>query len=154
MSDIRDSEVSRPIPQLIYITKPKGDMARKKLRQNMEGETLKYLVREGGGRKFGGGGEGQFVIEIPASWKVTFSSVNPNSQHPGEYCLRVWEGEKLRAVYCDVVAFRDLSIPMAREIRKETGSSTWENDSDGNFSESRTVSVDRAMLVEDVDQPF
>lgn len=127
-------------------------MGRRKLRQNEEVVgTIKYLVKEGGGR----GSSSQFVIEIPANWKVTFSSVNPNSQgmRGDGYCLRVYEGEKLRAVYCDIVAFRDLSIPMAREIRRETGSSSWENDSDGNFSESRSVSVDRQLVTEtDLDE--
>lgn len=118
----------------------------KRMRQNEDGTKIKYLVREQGGR----GSGSQFVIEIPANWKVTFSSVNPNSQSHvgGAYCLRVYEGEKLRAVYCDIVAFRDLSIPMAREVRKETGSSSWENDSDGNFSESRSISVDRQLVVD------
>jgi hypothetical protein len=122
--------------------------------RNRTDEKVKYLIREGGGNKYGGGSGGAFVIEIPASWKVTFSSVNPNSQQPGGYCVRVWEGEKLRAVYSDCVALRDLSIPMAREIRKETGASTWENDSDGNFSESRTINVDRQLVVENAQPEF
>jgi hypothetical protein len=40
----------------------------------------------------------------------------------------VWEGEKLRAVLCDVRGFRDLSIPLARKVESETGSSTWTSD--------------------------
>lgn len=120
---------------------------RKKMRQNVPDEMIKYLVREGGGVRSSSGG--QFVIEVPAHWKLTFASVNPNSQaHGGSYCLRVYEGEKLRAVYCDVVAFRDMAIPMAREVRKETGSSSWESDSDGNFSDSRSIKVDRQLVAE------
>lgn len=86
---------------------------------------------------------GDFTIQIPASWKVTFGAVNPGSQPHGRdlHCLRVWEGEKLRAVYCDVRGFRDLAIPMAVKVTKETGAASWMQDSTGNFerSESRTL---------------
>lgn len=86
---------------------------------------------------------GDFTIQIPASWKVTFGAVNPGSGHSGRdlHCLRIYEGEKLRAVYCDVRGFRDLSIPMAVKVTKETGSASWVHDSDGNFerNESRQI---------------
>jgi hypothetical protein len=115
-----------------------------KNRQNQDDVKIRYLVREGGGRF--GSDEKHFVIEIPAHWKVTFSSVNPNSQqHSGGYCLRVYEGEKLRAVYCDIIAFRDLSIPYAREVSQSVGSRQWESDSEGNFSEEVEISVNRRL---------
>jgi hypothetical protein len=95
---------------------------------------------------------GNFLIEIPAHWKVTFSAVNPNA-HQGGYrdghCLRVYEGEKQRAVFGDVVGFRDMSIPYAVEIRKETGSSQWERDSNGSFKENIEVNVERRLEAPD-----
>lgn len=119
---------------------------RKKLRQNEPDSSIRYLVKEGGGSRFGSSEDKHFVIEIPANWKVTFASVNPNSQvQGGGFCLRVYEGEKLRAVYCDVIAFRDLSIPFAREVSQSVGSRQWESDSEGNFSESTEISVERRL---------
>lgn len=112
---------------------------RKKNRQLDEDATIQYLVQRR---------NGNFLIEIPAHWKVTFSAVNPNAQQHGYkdgHCLRIYEGEKQRAVFGDVTGFRDMSIPYAVEVRKETGSSTWERDSNGNFKENTEVSVDRRL---------
>src|SRR3954468_10487462 len=82
-------------------------------------ETIEYLVIQD---------RGEFVIELPANWQVTFGAVNPGSPPHGRdlHCLRVWEGsgtaKKLRAVFGDVRGFRDLSLPLARKVTKETGS--------------------------------
>lgn len=132
---------------------------KKKLRQNEPDETIRYLVKEGSGGRFGSGEDKHFVIEIPASWKVTFASVNPNSQaQGGGFCLRVYEGEKLRAVYCDVISFRDLSIPFAREVSQSVGKREWESDSEGNFSSKTEISVDRrlegSVQLDDVEVDF
>lgn len=119
-------------------------MTRKKNRQcEVDPPLVKYLVQRG---------KGNFLIEVPAHWKVTFSAVNPQSQgvgHRDGHCLRIYEGEKQRAVFCDVTGYRDMSIPYAIEIRKETGSSTWESDSTGNFKENIEVSVDRRLETPD-----
>lgn len=115
--------------------------------RNRSTEKIRYLVREGG-RNFGGDDGKHFVIEVPANWKVTFANVNPNSPNTGGnggHCLRVYEGEKLRAVYCDIVAFRDLSIPFAREVSQSVGKREWESDSEGNFSGKTEISVDRRL---------
>jgi hypothetical protein len=88
---------------------------------------------------------GDFTIQIPASWKVTFGAVNPGNGNVGRHdlhCLRIYEGEKLRAVYCDVRGFRDLSIPMAVKVSKETGSASWVHDSDGNFERSERRQIE------------
>jgi hypothetical protein len=93
-------------------------------------ETIEYLVIQD---------RGEFVIELPANWQVTFGAVNPGSPPHGRdlHCLRVWEGsgtaKKLRAVFGDVRGFRDLSLPLARKVTKETGSAEWTMDSSGNF---------------------
>lgn len=113
-------------------------------------EKVKYLVS----------GKNEFVIEVPASWRLTFGYVNPNRSGDGYqrgegHALRVWEGEKLRAVYCDVKGFRDLSIPLARKVTKETGSATWTMDSQGNFEEHKKVDVESALMLEAGDDiPF
>ena len=97
--------------------------------------TVKYLVLQQGG---------EFVIELPADYKLTFGAVNPAGQMSGRdlHCLRVYDGANtrsahLRAVYCDVRGFRDLSIPLARKVQKETGSTNWTMDSEGGFETTR-----------------
>lgn len=96
---------------------------------------------------------GDFVIEIPNTWKVTFGAVNPGATKGysgGElHCMRVYEGTKLRGVYCDVRSFRDLSIPMARKQQSETRSSTWTQDSAGNFEGSRKRQIGPTEYVRD-----
>lgn len=109
-------------------------------------DTVKYLITDD---------KGEFVIELPRSWKgVTFSSVNPAAQGGGGfrgegYCVRVWEKKDvLRAVFCNCKAIRDLSIPLARKVERQTGASTWASDSMGNFSENTEVKVEREFLLE------
>lgn len=94
-------------------------------------ETVKYLVIQD---------RGEFVLELPRGWKLTFGAVNPGAPPHGRdlHCLRVWEGTNsktapLRAVFADVRGFRDLSLPLARKVTKETGSAEWTMDSEGNF---------------------
>ena len=97
---------------------------------------------------------GDFTIQIPASWKVTFGAVNPGSNgHSGRdlHCLRIYEGEKLRAVYCDVRGFRDLSIPMAVKVSKETGSASWVHDSDGNFERNESRQIEASFVPSDAE---
>lgn len=92
------------------------------------------------------------IIEIPKKWKVTFASVNPASGRDGYregYCLRVYEsGEKLVAVFDSVKSFRDMDIPLMREVKSEMGSSNWQKDSLGNFKETREVKVQTELVVE------
>jgi hypothetical protein len=90
-------------------------------------ELVSYYVQSGRGE--------DFVLQVKASWKVTFGAVNPGAPPHGRdlHCLRVWEGEKLRAVFCDVRGIRDLSIPLMRKVSSETGSTNWHQDSQGNF---------------------
>lgn len=114
------------------VTEPKPRKSRSRLRQKDPDAKVRYLVQQQGG---------DFIIEIPASWKVTFGAVNPGSGEVGHrgslHCMRVYEGEKVRAVYCDVKGFRDTSIAMARQVKSEMRQSRWEQDSEGNFKGSR-----------------
>jgi hypothetical protein len=94
-------------------------------------ELITYLVQRAG--------QPDFQLQIPADWKLTFGAVNPGAEGPSRrdlHCMRVWEGEKLRAVFCDVRGFRDLSLPFARKIEVETGTATWARDDSGNYEES------------------
>lgn len=121
-------------------------------RQNEESPPkLVYIVQRSGAP--------DFTIELPASWKVTFGAVNPGaSSGTGRYdlhCLRVWEGEKLRAVFCDVKGFRDLSLPMAIKVSRETGAATWEKDSNGNFEATEKRAIEASYVADDpADIPF
>lgn len=119
-------------------------------RQKDPDSTIRYLVNQD---------KGEFVIEIPAAWKVTFGAVNPSAGNgSGRYdlhCLRVYEGEKLRAVYCDVKGFRDLSIAMARKVQSEMRESTWTQDSEGNFEAvAKRQLGESAFVVENEEVPF
>lgn len=103
--------------------------------------------------------DGEFMIEVPASWRVTFGYVNPSKSSDGYarnegHCLRVWEGEKLRAVYGNVRGFRDMAIPLARKVKRETGSANWTMDSEGNFESTKKVEVESELLLEAGDDPF
>lgn len=112
----------------------------------------KYLVSDD---------RGEFVIELPADWKITFGFVNP-AIPSGDYrggrsghCLRVYEGKALRAVLGNVTAVRDLSIPFARKVEKQTGSAQWTSDSLGNFEANHKVNVDHDLVLEaGDDMPF
>jgi hypothetical protein len=120
------------------------------LRQKDPDAKIRYVVNQH---------NGDFIIEIPASWKVTFGAVNPaNSGMGGRsdlHCMRVYEGEKVRAVYCDVKGFRDLSIPMARKVQSETRASTWTSDSDGSFQGTIERQLgESAYIVENEDMAF
>lgn len=104
----------------------------------------KYLVTDN---------RGEFVIEVPKTgWKITFGYVNPAIPDGGVrgaqgHCLRVYEGKDLRAVFGNVSAIRDLAIPMARKVEKQTGSASWSHDSVGNFERSEKVEVDVGAFV-------
>jgi hypothetical protein len=100
--------------------------------------------------------QADIIIEVAADWKLTFGAVNPGSQMSGRdlHCLRVWEGEKLRAVFCDVRGFRDLSIPLAAKVQKETGAASWTQDSSGNFERTEARQVESSYEMPDEDTPF
>lgn len=108
-------------------------------------EAVKYLVTDD---------KGEFVIELPAGWKVTFGYVNPGLREDRGYggkqghCLRVYKGKELRAVLGNVTAVRDLSIPFARKIEKQTGSAEWSKDSLGNFERNEKVEVESELILE------
>lgn len=108
--------------------------------------TKKYLVLQQ---------SGEIVIELPAEYKLTFGAVNPGGQMNGRdlHCLRVYDGPNtrtahLRAVYCDVRSFRDLSIPLARKVSRETGSTSWTMDSQGGFDRNESRQIETSDWIE------
>jgi hypothetical protein len=61
-------------------------------------------------------------ITVPASWKVTFGPLIPNDKYGnerGKYCLRFYESkDQQRAIFTDVVAFRDASLAIEERVTK------------------------------------
>jgi hypothetical protein len=115
---------------------------------------VSYLIQQHGG---------DFIIDLPPEWKLTFGAVNPGSPPHGRdlHCVRVWDGPnaktaRLKAVYCDCKGFRDLSIPLARKVSREVGSSSWVQDSTGNFEHSEKREVTEHIVRDDDPQdiPF
>lgn len=107
-------------------------------------ELISYLVQRGG--------HPDFVIQVKPTWKLTFGAVNPGNPPHGRdlHCLRVWEGEKLRCVFSNVSGFRDLSIPLAMKVERETGSATWEQDSNGNFERTSKRQIEASFTTLDL----
>ena len=96
-----------------------------------------------------------FILTVKADWKVTFGAVNPGAPPHGRdlHCMRVWEGEKLRAVFCDVRGFRDLGLPLARKVSRETGATTWTRDDMGNFEQSQKREIEQSYVRDEI-EPF
>lgn len=121
-----------------------------KNRQNdKEVQYIHYLIKKKDGQ--------DEVVEVPAHWKVTFSAVDPSKgmRDYGEaYCVRFYEGEKLRAVIGGATGLRDLSIPLRRKYSKESGQSSWESDSEGNFKREASGQLEAKWIEEDEDVPF
>lgn len=87
--------------------------------------------------------ETEFKITIPPGSRVTFGPTIPfkaekggiNQFNPGGgYSLRVYANSKndsLIAVFGGIVEFRDISIPHAKLVIRESGKSLWRSDEDG-----------------------
>lgn len=90
-------------------------------------------------------------IEIPEEWKITFGPVSIGAK--GSYgnsplALRVYESDtKQRAIFTNVLSFRDLSIPVKRQMIKRSGSDAWETDNNGSKSNSQDV-IERSWVLE------
>lgn len=126
--------------------------ARTRQRKNPE-EKIQYLIQQARGE--------DFIIEIPAYWKVTFGRVNPALEgergfnSTNAHCVRVWEGEKLRAVFGNATGMRDLSIPLARKVVRTESEETYKSDSLGNFDlKSSRKMIDQGYEVVEDDDPF
>ena len=81
----------------------------------------------------------RFRIEVPEDWKITFGPLSPRGYSEGN-ALRLYESDtKQRACFVNVIAFRDISIPVTRLVVSQSGEQTWENDGEGNTVETRKV---------------
>ena len=80
----------------------------------MADETRTYLMETKGGKLR--------RVTVPASWKVTFGPLVPSEIRHGEvrtFALRFYESkEQQRAVFTDVLAFRDTSLPVEERVSK------------------------------------
>lgn len=91
---------------------------------------------------------GRFKIEIPADYKVTFGRQQGSGKsyiEGPDRELRIYESDtKQRACFTNVESFRDLSLPMEREVITEEGSITWSHDDEGS---TQTKSLKRQRKV-------
>lgn len=75
----------------------------------MTEQKRQYLIKSSGETR---------IITIPESWKVTYGPVSPGSKYGDGNVLRVYESkEKQRAIFTNVVSFRDLSIPVRKLVK-------------------------------------
>lgn len=96
-------------------------------------------------------GGGTFRIDVPASARVSYGPVigAAGKVSYGGNCLRIWQGTKAtevqRALFNDVLTFRDLSIPMqVRAVRKYgAAEDEWFID-DGSWTGKRSEEVERS----------
>jgi hypothetical protein len=85
---------------------------------------------------------GKLRIDIPEDWKVTYGpiSIGAKSYDGGHLALRVYESDtKQRAIFTNVKSFRDLSIPVKREVVKRSGSDTWVVNDDSSRSSQESI---------------
>ena len=92
--------------------------------ENVDTDTRTYEIKTQGDR---------FRIDIPANFKVTFGSLSPGSKYGGGgMALRVYESDtKQRAVFTDVISFRDLSIPVRKYVKNTKSKAESERDAKG-----------------------
>lgn len=91
---------------------------------------------------------GKQRITVPAEYKVTFGAVVPGAKATGYggggWGLRIWEStDKQRAVFSDVISFRDLSIPVEVAAVRKFGSEDWVLD-DGTYTGKKAETVEKA----------
>lgn len=94
---------------------------------------------------------GVFRVDVPASARVSYGPVigAAGKAAYGGNCLRIWQGTKAtevqRALFHDVLSFRDLSIPMkVRAVRKYGNPETeWWQDN-GGWTGKRADLVEKA----------
>jgi len=83
---------------------------RPKLNEKVEMKT--YILEVGSERR-------KKKVTVPGNWKITYGHACPGSTHnPGPMCVRFYEGNKdnLRAVFEDVVSFRDSTIKIEEQV--------------------------------------
>lgn len=94
-----------------------------------------------------------FRITIPATWKTTFGAIVPGAKastgYQGGWGLRIWEAQdKQRAVFTNVIAFKDVAIPMQIKAVRKYGGTEWWSD-DGTWTGARALLVEKGWVHED-----
>ena len=93
-------------------------------------------------------------IKVPEDWKVTFGPVAVTQQKNhgrGSLCLRFYESDtKQRAIFTDVVSFRDCSIPVEKLVKTKVGEDQYEYDDRGNRKLIRKAQVKEDWVEEEI----
>lgn len=60
----------------------------------------------------------QLLITFPASYRVTFGPLNPgrHGERDTSQTLRIYDGTCQRAIFENVVSFRDVGMPLKRRV--------------------------------------
>jgi len=113
--------------------------------------------------------QGDFIIEVPAKAKVTFSYFNPASAGPSgsrdyahhtvskETALRIYEhGDKGNQLACfvGVLGFRDLRIKKTKLVQKVIVERRYADDGEGNEEWGGQRQAELTVGDEDKDIPF
>ncbi len=96
-------------------------------------ETTTYEIVKDGGRRNGGE---TLRITVPSTWKVTYGMIHPGMKggYGDEgYVLRFYEAEnKQRAIFQHVESFRDVSLPLVKQVTTTLEAKAAEYDTEGN----------------------
>jgi hypothetical protein len=93
----------------------------------------------------------EYIITVNEDWKITYGPVTPGKGSYGGYALRIYESDtKQRAIFTDVISFRDMSIPVKRKVKKVAGKSEFQSDEKGSKS-SKETSLDTSWEDETIE---
>lgn len=87
-----------------------------------------------------------YRVEVPTTWKVTIGPILPpsnkrgfSSNHNGT-ALRFYESEKVqRAMFRDVISYRDLSLPIMKKYVQIKGHKEFYVDNKANISHEEQI---------------
>lgn len=96
--------------------------------------------------------KGELRATLPKGARVTFGPTIPYKNKGGYdrtegYSLRVYADktqDSLLAVFCDVVSFRDVSMPVQKLVLREAGKALWKSDEEG-YKVEQEVKVQRTF---------
>ena len=97
-----------------------------------------------------------FKVSIPDTWKVTFGpGAPPNNKNRYDtekpWCLRFYEAEnRQRACFTGVLEFRDVSLPIERQVTSEKGEVRWQTSTDGS-EEHKQVQREKKFVKDEGD---
>lgn len=88
--------------------------------------------------------DGEYELEVPADYKITYAPIQPGRfDHSTGNVLRIYENEnKQRAMFTNVITFRDKSMPLRKKIKITKQKARDKNDNRGNRESERDVEVE------------